>query len=278
MRRWTPQQFLAEAMRVHNGRYTYPDLLYVHAQTKIEIHCPDHGPFRQRPHKHLSGQGCPDCGHVAGAKKQRQTREMFVDNARAIHGDRYDYGLVEYINNHTNVTIMCPQHGPFSQTPGNHTHKTSPQGCRACAGYQPWTRERFLREAETVHGGKYDYSLVGLVICKTHKIQFLQSAASLSPECQERGKDRPRLVDFAQTALGLWVLHSRACTAADASNCGPISPPSPPSSPICSIPPGGAAVWLIALSWTVTTWPLEQLRGSGCRNTVATHTRHFAGR
>jgi hypothetical protein len=186
MRRWTPHRFIAEAMRIHNGRYTYPGLVHVYAQEKILIHCPDHGDFRQSPQKHLIGQGCPQCGHVKGSEKQRQTKDAFIKKAHAIHGSRYDYRRVQYINNNTNVTIICPEHGPFEQTPGNHTHKTNPQGCGACAGREHWTRERFLREAEAIHGDKYDYSSVGSVsnstdkvpiVCKTHKSRFLQSPA-----------------------------------------------------------------------------------------------------
>ena len=48
---------------------------------------------------------------------RRRTTEEFVEKAIAVHGDRYDYSLVEYVNANTKVTIICLVHGGFEQTP-----------------------------------------------------------------------------------------------------------------------------------------------------------------
>ena len=83
--------------------------------TRLAIICRDHGPFPQAPTDHLAKKGCPD----RGGNKPLNT-ETFVEKAIALHGDRYDYSLVEYVNNSTNVAIICPNHGSFPQSPANH--------------------------------------------------------------------------------------------------------------------------------------------------------------
>ena len=70
--------------------------------------------------------------------------ERFIEKARKIHGDRYDYSKVDYVNNHTKVCIICPIHGEFWQTPSNHIHNTHPRGCSKCNGGVPLTMDEFL--------------------------------------------------------------------------------------------------------------------------------------
>ena len=89
---------------------------------------------------------------------RRDTREEFIMKARAVHGDKYNYDKVEYVNNHTLVTITCPIHGDFPQTPGNHKRGN---GCPYCAiEAQTKTVKAFIADAKRIHGNKYDYSFV----------------------------------------------------------------------------------------------------------------------
>jgi len=44
----------------------------------------------------------------------------FILKAKLIHGDKYDYSKVNYINSSTKVCIMCPEHGEFNQSPNHH--------------------------------------------------------------------------------------------------------------------------------------------------------------
>ena len=91
---------------------------------------------------------------------RRLTTEQFIEKAKAVHGDRYDYSSVNYVNFLTNVTIICPDHGPFPQTPGNHL---SNKGCRDCGGTKPLTTETFIEKAIALHDDRYDYSQVEYV-------------------------------------------------------------------------------------------------------------------
>ena len=97
---------------------------YKNASLKVKIICFKHGIFNQSPEKHVSGQGCPKC---SGSLKK--TTESFIKKAKSIHGDRFDYSLVEYVGAKTKVTIICPKHGPFEQTPDRHYNS---KGCKSC--------------------------------------------------------------------------------------------------------------------------------------------------
>ena len=51
------------------------------------------------------------------------TKEEFIEKAKAVHGDRYDYSKVDYKNAHTKICIICPEHGEFWQLPMSHINK-----------------------------------------------------------------------------------------------------------------------------------------------------------
>jgi hypothetical protein len=129
-----PNEFIEKAREIHGDQYDYSEISYVYVDEKVPIICPEHGRFQQAPSKHLLGQGCKKCSIEKRAIKQRLSKSKFIKKAIAIHGDRYNYDKVVYNTNHTRVLITCPIHGDFEQTPGNHTHKTNPQGCPVCGG------------------------------------------------------------------------------------------------------------------------------------------------
>lgn len=111
------------------------------------------------------------------ANKSRKPLEQFIEGARKVHGNKYDYSRVQYKNNKEKIEIICPIHGSFLQTPQHHLKGC---GCPKCAGRDN-TTEDFLRKAKQVHGDKYDYSQTNYVdyktpvniICKEHG-QFYQ--------------------------------------------------------------------------------------------------------
>jgi hypothetical protein len=200
----TLDRFVERANKAHNGRYDYSRVELRNVEAKVEIICPDHGSFFQRPASHLKGIGCNRCGRVEVAKKLGHSRERFVEDARRAHGDRYDYSQVEYVNALTKVTIVCPDHGAFQQLPAAHIRDI---GCAACgfesaAAKRTLTTEDFVREARGVHGDRYDYSRVEYksahekveIGCTDHGL-FWQSPANHTknkagcPGCAESGFD-----------------------------------------------------------------------------------------
>lgn len=120
----TLNEFIAKANIVHNNTYDYSKAKYVNNKTLVCIICPKHGEFLQIPNAHLRGQGCPKCngGILLNTKE-------FIEKAKSIHSNKYDYSKVEYKNCETAVTIICPQHGEFFQKPVYHLQG---QGCPRC--------------------------------------------------------------------------------------------------------------------------------------------------
>jgi hypothetical protein len=60
---------------------------------------------------------------------KRLTSEEFIYKAKLVHGERYNYNLVKYINAKTKIKIICPIHGEFEQVPNYHL---SGSGCPLC--------------------------------------------------------------------------------------------------------------------------------------------------
>lgn len=109
---------------------------------------------------------------------KRLTTKQFVEKAKEIHGDKYDYSKIEYVNSHTKVCIICPVHGEFWQTPEKHLIRK--HGCNLCSKPVHDTNS-FIEKATEIHKNKYDYSKIKYVdsfikvkiICPTHG-EFLQ--------------------------------------------------------------------------------------------------------
>lgn len=117
---------------------------------------------------------------------QRKTISQFVEEAQKVHGNKYDYSEVEYVNTHTPVKKRCNQCGlVFSQEPSSHL---AGRGCPKCSKKQTHKRviqDMFIARAREVHGDKYDYSKTDyqnmrskvLIICPRHG-EFYQRAQS----------------------------------------------------------------------------------------------------
>ena len=126
--RLTLEEFIERANKKHGiGRYDYSKINYVNNSTNVTIVCHNHNEpyeFEQTPNNHLRGKGCPIC--KGGVKSNT---EEFIKKANEVHKGIYDYSKVNYINNHTEVIIICPKHGEFLQTPQVHLFGC---GCPKC--------------------------------------------------------------------------------------------------------------------------------------------------
>ena len=147
--------FIQKAMKIHSGKYIYPNTNYVNNLTKVAITCLIHGDFYQSPSNHLKGKGCPVCANTKKGLSKQKTTDQFVLAARKIHGDKYDYSKTIYIKAMLKVAITCPDHGDFLQTPNSHLCGA---GCAACNGGVKLTLKQFISKAINKHGDCYDYS------------------------------------------------------------------------------------------------------------------------
>jgi serine protease inhibitor ecotin len=163
MKKLNLELFIEKAREKHGHKYNYDLVDYVNAKTKVIITCPIHGNFEQLPTDHLKVQiGCSKCSN-----KIKLTNKTFIEKAREKHGHKYNYDLVDYINNYTKVIISCPIHGNFNQQAKCHL---SGKGCFACSGKTPLTNETFIEKAREKHGHKYNYDLVDYIGNKTKVI------------------------------------------------------------------------------------------------------------
>lgn len=180
MKKLDTNEFIERARKVHGDKYDYTKTTYVDSRNKICITCPEHGDFYAWPQDILKGVGCPKCGVALRAKKKTKTTEYFIEKAKQIHGDKYDYSKVEYVNAKTKVCIICPIHGEFWQKPCAHL---SGKGCSLCrddenAKRNLKDRDDFIEKAKQVHGDKYDYS----------KVKYIGSKKKVCIICPEHGE------------------------------------------------------------------------------------------
>ena len=166
----TTEQFIERAKGVHGDLYDYSLVTYVNNKTNVEIICKTHGNFWQTPATHLNGSGCVECAIGKNTKKLPK----FIEDARGVHGNIYDYSLVAYTNARAKVQIICETHGSFWQCPDAHLRKN---GCPKCGTLmtrklltKPYTQ--FIEDAKGIHGEIYGYCSVTYVGCKT-KMQII---------------------------------------------------------------------------------------------------------
>lgn len=126
----TQDEFLGKAVIRHGPIYDYSEVEYRNNHTKVVVICGKHGRFLVAPEKHLCGTGCPACGRIRTGEKLRTTPETFVKQAKLVHGDRYDYSCVRYIDSEQKWEIACTKHGPWTVSLTNHIGRAS--GCPKC--------------------------------------------------------------------------------------------------------------------------------------------------
>lgn len=143
MKKLTTEDFKNRSILKHEGKYTYPNVVYVNNKTKVCITCPIHGDFWQTPNNHLNGAGCYTCAKVTSRCDSSSGLNKFIEQSRTKHGDRYGYSKFIYINSATKGIIICPEHGEFKQAPNNHLRG---KGCRKCGINSRADKQRFSVE------------------------------------------------------------------------------------------------------------------------------------
>jgi very-short-patch-repair endonuclease len=152
------EEFIKKAIEKHGDKYDYSNVNYINSKTDVEIICPIHGVFNQRPNNHLNGAECPKC--YDRSDKISSDTPKFIEKARKIHGDTYDYSEVDYISAKTPVKIICPIHGVFLQKPNDHLNGNGCQECgkdRLTGRPSTVTTSSFLKDVKKIHGKKYNY-------------------------------------------------------------------------------------------------------------------------
>ena len=185
---------------VHGDKYDYSLVDKVKTKEKVKIICPIHGEFEQIISGHLRGYGCKKCGIEISNNKKTKKTSQFISEAINVHGDKYDYSLVDYKHSHKKVKIICPIHGEFEQNANSHLQGA---GCSYCfVNNKLKDKSYFLKLSYNVHGDKYDYSLVDYkkmkekvkIICPIHG-EFEQR-----PDNHIQGQGCPNCISVTYTS------------------------------------------------------------------------------
>lgn len=154
-KRSTQKEFIEKSKSIHNNKYDYSLVEYKNNRTKIIIICNNcMNEFSTTPDSHInSSSGCPAC-----SRKEKWTKEKFIEVAQKIHNNKYDYSLVKCNGNASKISIICNScDNVFEQKLTDHIYNLA--GCPYCAGLKRKTTEQFIRESKEVYQEKYDYSL-----------------------------------------------------------------------------------------------------------------------
>lgn len=110
---------------------------------------------------------------IDGIKQKAISKKNdFICAANIKHNNFYHYNNINYLNKDTMITIICPTHGEFQQTPKGHLK----YGCVSCAGLKKFTRDEIINKFKEKHSNKFDYSkfeyfnlnTLSIIICPEH--------------------------------------------------------------------------------------------------------------
>lgn len=142
----TQEQFINKSNNRHGHKYDYTKVVFENMSTVVDIVCPTHGVFKQRASDHLAGCGCSECHKDKARDRYTSNTTTFIEKANDVHNGKYTYSKTNYINAKTKVTITCPEHGDFEQTPNDHLNGC---GCRVCRTENiGWTDTKWKAQAQ----------------------------------------------------------------------------------------------------------------------------------
>lgn len=139
--------------------YDYSKSVYVNAKSKIIVICPEHGEFLISPDNHLNKKiGCPKCSNKRVSINRTSNINSFIEKAKKVHNNKYDYSKFIYIDAHTKGIIICPEHGEFEQNANNHLQG---KGCPKCRN-KKFTKplNEYIEHFNKIHNNRYDYSKI----------------------------------------------------------------------------------------------------------------------
>lgn len=139
----TTEDFISIAKTLNKNKYDFSEFKYKGAKVKGKVWCNTCKEFfYTTPSNFLKGRGCPKCAIKSRATKKASTTEEFIERAKKIHGNKYDYSKVQYVNSNTLILIKCNHCNKFfTQKP--HKHLIG-QGCPFCRNNRSSKEEQFI--------------------------------------------------------------------------------------------------------------------------------------
>jgi hypothetical protein len=174
----TQEVFVRKCKEKYGNDFDYSMISYSGLKNRIKVRCNKCGNVFEIRADHFlyekAGGCCPQCRAKKLQKKFSLSKEEFVNRAKFIHNDDYDYSKTEYVNMHKPIIVTCKKHGDFLILPMEHLKGTRCPECSRELGIQSSLtdderREIFIKKAKEIHFDKnYDYSLVKYVNAKTN--------------------------------------------------------------------------------------------------------------
>jgi hypothetical protein len=153
--------FIEKAIDRHGiGMFDYSNTVYTGCHSKVKISCiAENHSFEQVATDHLRGAGCKKCVIAARGPlyESRKTTAEFIRDAKLVHGERYDYSLINYTSCLETIKIICKICGPFFQKAGEHLKRPGLCLCRGRA--RPIVCfSNYIKESNRKHNSRFDYS------------------------------------------------------------------------------------------------------------------------
>ena len=203
--KYSKEEIIDRLKRIYGNDIDYnKHISYDGNEKDMTLYCVRHGYFTKNARLVLQGHGCLKCSINKRRKSKTCEKEKFILKAREIHGNKYIYDDVEYTHSRTKVTIICPIHGKFEQTPNSHLNGS---GCPKCASdnrghNQKIKEEELIRRFNEKHSGKYTYGNLkynniydNIEICcpvhgKYHQMIKLHMSGYGCPKCNQSHSEK----------------------------------------------------------------------------------------
>jgi|LauGreDrversion4_2_1035121.scaffolds.fasta_scaffold01332_5 hypothetical protein len=165
-------KFLNMVRSVHGDVYDYDRVKYINMNTPVEVICRTHGVFNIKPSYFLNNKkGCIWC-----SKRMYKDLSFFVKDAQIIHGDKYEYSVIDDLKQNSFIKISCPLHGDFLQKIHSHMSGCGCPNCNESKGERrisifldenniEYIRQHKFDECKNVFRLSFDFYLPKINIC-----------------------------------------------------------------------------------------------------------------
>lgn len=160
----TREQFVDEAKEIHENLYSYENVHYVGAHTKVEIICHQHGSFLQTPSIHLRGSGCPRCKNSKG--------ELAIIKFLDKHGIQYEFEKRFKGLGKQSFDFFLPEKNTLIEYDGYQHHKP----IKAWGGKTRLKRIQELDEKKNKFAKENGYSLIRIPYWDFDNIETILSS------------------------------------------------------------------------------------------------------
>lgn len=163
---------IAGFRKTHGDRYSYEAVRYVRSRACVTVTCRVHGDFQITPNSHMCGSGCPACGQLKRARTYSGGLPRFIEKAKALHGERFDYSASVYRGSSEKLEILCAEHGSFWMTASAHLVGQKCPSCYDC----------FRKEAHVYVLSGDGMSKVGIAVDPRARLAKVAKASGIQAE------------------------------------------------------------------------------------------------